>query len=50
MADTKERKKGQPNNEKSISLQPLTFDEAVSDLLKVKPEGKSKQKKREKES
>jgi hypothetical protein len=28
--------------EKPISLKPLKFDEAVSDLLKVKPEPKSK--------
>ena len=30
------------NAEKPISLKPLEFDEAVSDLLKVKPEPKIK--------
>lgn len=34
--------KKQPNNEKPISLKPLKFEEAVSDLLKVKPEVKVK--------
>jgi len=29
------------NAEKPISLKPLKFDEAVSDLLKVKPETKT---------
>ena len=33
-------KKKQSNAEKPISLKPLKFDEAVSDLLKVKPEQK----------
>lgn len=37
--DKKKRK--QSNAEKPISLKPLEFDEAVSDLLKVKPESKS---------
>ena len=31
------KKKRQSNAEKPISLKPLQFDEAVSDLLKVKP-------------
>lgn len=35
--------KKQANAEKLISLKPLEFDEAVSDLLKVKPKGKNKQ-------
>jgi hypothetical protein len=34
------KKKGQGNIGKPISLKPLKFDEAVSDLLKVKPEAK----------
>jgi hypothetical protein len=34
------KKRKQSNAEKPISLKPLEFDEAVSDLLKVKPEGK----------
>ena len=37
---TKADKKKQSNAEKPISLKPLEFDEAVSDLLKVKPEPK----------
>lgn len=32
------------NKGKPISLKPLTFDEAVSNLLKVKPEDKDKSK------
>ena len=43
MTDTKQREKGQSNAEKPISLKPLEFDEAVSDLLKVKPEAKGEQ-------
>ena len=35
-------KKKQSNAEKPISLKPLEFDEAVSDLLQVKPEPKPK--------
>jgi hypothetical protein len=35
-------KKKQSNAEKPISLKPLKFDEAVSDLLKVKPKNKRK--------
>jgi hypothetical protein len=35
-------KKRQSNAEKPISLKPLKFDEAVSDLLKVKPLPKSR--------
>lgn len=38
MAETNKQNK-QSNAEKPISLKPLEFDEAVSDLLKVKPEG-----------
>jgi len=34
------KKKKQSNAEKPISLKPYKFDEAVSDLLKVKPEDK----------
>jgi hypothetical protein len=34
------KKRKQSNAEKTISLKPLEFDEAVSDLLKVKPQGK----------
>ena len=33
------------NHEKKISLSPLSFDEAVSDILKVKPEPKPPKKK-----
>jgi len=33
-------KKKQSNAEKPISLKPLEFDEAISDLLKMKPEEK----------
>ena len=36
------------NAEKPISLKPLKFDEAVSDLLKVKPEPKDKSKDKQK--
>lgn len=36
-----QRKKKQSNAEKPISLKPYKFDEAVSDLLKVKPEDKN---------
>jgi len=35
------KKKTKANAEKPISLKPLKFDEAVSDLLKVKPEPKN---------
>jgi hypothetical protein len=38
------RKKKRPSAEKPISLKPLKFDEAVSDLLKVKPEPKGEHK------
>jgi len=44
MAETREKKRKQANAEKPISLKPLKFNEAVSDLLKVKPEPKEKQK------
>jgi len=40
MDKTKSKKKKQSNAEKPISLQPLKFDEAISDLLKVKPQPK----------
>jgi hypothetical protein len=47
---TEENKKKNSNAEKPISLKPLKLDEAVSDLLKVKPqEKKSKQKNETKE-
>jgi len=36
------KKNKQSNAGKPISLKPLEFDEAVSDLLKVKPEAKNK--------
>ena len=36
------KKRNQSNAEKLISLKPLEFDEAVTDLLKVKPEPKVK--------
>lgn len=42
MNDQKDRKK-------KLSLDPLTFKEAVSDLLKIKPEPKLKQKPKPKE-
>lgn len=38
---SKTDKKKQSNAEKPVSLKPLKFDEAVSDLLKVTPESKS---------
>lgn len=41
--------KKQPSNEKPISLKPLKFEEAVSDLLKVKPETKNKKTKMDNE-
>jgi hypothetical protein len=37
---TKNNKLTKSNAEKPISLKPLKFDEAVYDLLKVKPETK----------
>lgn len=40
MVENKGKKNRQPNAGKPISLKPLKFDEAVSDLLKVKPEVK----------
>lgn len=39
-----EKKRKRSNAEKPISLKPLKFDEAVSDLLKVKPEDKKERK------
>jgi hypothetical protein len=42
MAKDKSKKGGHSNAEKPLSLKPLEFDEAVSDLLKVKPEPKAK--------
>jgi len=41
MKNSKDKK--QLNAEKPIALRPLKFDEAVSDLLKVKPEPKVRQ-------
>ena len=43
MVENDNKKKHTSNAEKPISLKPLEFDEAVSDLLKVKPEPKEKQ-------
>ena len=43
MTKSDDKKQRQSNAEKPISLKPLEFDEAVSDLLKVKPETKEKQ-------
>ena len=40
--------KRQSNAEKPISLKPLEFDEAVSDLLQVKPELKEESRKGQK--
>ena len=40
MAKDKDRKREHLSAEKPISLKPLEFDEAVSNLLKVKPEPK----------
>lgn len=40
MANDKEIEKRQSPAEKPISLKPLNFDEAVSALLKAKPEDK----------
>ena len=49
MLEKKETKKTTKSNaEKPISLKPLKFDEAVSDLLKVKPETKDESEKKEK--
>jgi len=42
MVENLKKKRKQSNAEKPISLKPLEFDEAVSDLLKVKPEPKAK--------
>lgn len=42
MAKSSDKGKKQSNAEKPISLKPLEFDEAVADLLKVKPEDKAK--------
>jgi hypothetical protein len=36
------------NRSKPLTLAPLTFKEAVSDLLKIKPEPKQKRKKKPK--
>ena len=41
MVDTKEGKIKGSKHDKPISLKPLKFDEAVSDLLKVKPKNKN---------
>jgi len=40
MAEDSKKGKRQSNAEKPLSLKPLKFDEAVSDLLKVKPQEK----------
>lgn len=40
VGENSKKKKRQSNAEKPISLKPLQFDEAVSDLLKVKPKEK----------
>ena len=40
MAKDKDKKKEHSSAEKPISLKPLEFDEAVSDLLQIKPESK----------
>lgn len=46
MAKDGKKVRKQSNAEKPISLKPLKFDEAVSDLLKVEPESKDKSKKK----
>lgn len=45
MAEDSKKGKRQSNAEKPLSLKPLEFDEAVSDLLKVKPAVKDKSRK-----
>lgn len=40
MTEKNKQGKRQSNAEKPISLNPLEFDEAVADLLKVKPKEK----------
>jgi len=45
---SKKGEKEHYNSEKPISLNSLEFDEAVSDLLKVKPEPKEHKKPKEK--
>ena len=45
----KKQKKKQCKPQKGISLNPLEFDEAVADILKVKPEPKAKSKPETKE-
>lgn len=47
MAKDKGKKKEHSNAEKPISLKPLEFDEAVSDILKVKPRPKEEKKQKE---
>jgi len=43
MSNVNKKVRDKSNAEKPISLKPLEFDEAVADLLKVKPEPKEKQ-------
>jgi len=40
------KKEGEKTQEKPVSLHPLGFEEAVSDLLKVKPKGKKRKRRR----
>ena len=49
MAKGKDKNK-HSNAEKPISLKPLKFDEAVDDMLKVKPKPKEKEEKQKKEN
>lgn len=44
MKENHKKTRRRSNAEKPISLKPLKFDEAVSDLLKVKPEVKKTKK------
>jgi hypothetical protein len=41
VVEDRNKKKRRSNSGKPISLKPLKFDEAVSDLLKVKPQNKA---------
>jgi len=40
VVETNKKKRRLPGTRKPVSLNPLKFDEAVSDLLKVKPQPK----------
>lgn len=40
------KKKTKKPNEKPVSLHPLEFEEALKDILEVKPEKKEKKKKK----